>query len=101
MASFADPTADGGAQPTTHVDKQTPAFQRATQACRPEMMAMAAIKPRRKSAAGQLRYAKCMRAHRVPNFPDPLAGGGFDLSNAVTQSPAFNTANRACGGGKP
>ena len=40
-----------------------------------------------------------MRAHGVPNFPDPLsAGGGVQLSASEinTQSPAFGSAQSAC-----
>jgi hypothetical protein len=40
-----------------------------------------------------------MRAHGVPNFPDPTSGGaGVQLSgNAVnTQSPAFRSAQSVC-----
>jgi hypothetical protein len=36
-----------------------------------------------------------MRAHGVPNFPDP-AGGGITLSAINTQSPAFHAAQNAC-----
>jgi hypothetical protein len=43
-----------------------------------------------------------MRAHGVPNFPDPLPNGGFGLSPAVTGgtngqvSPQYQTAEKAC-----
>jgi hypothetical protein len=39
-----------------------------------------------------------MRAHGVPNFPDPTAGGrGFDLGPGVSpESPAFKAARQAC-----
>jgi hypothetical protein len=47
-------------------------------------------------------YAQCMRAHGVPNFPDPLPNGGFGLSPAVTGgtdgqvSPQYQSAEKAC-----
>jgi hypothetical protein len=47
-------------------------------------------------------YAQCMRAHGIPNFPDPLPNGGFGLSPAVTGgtngqvSPQYQTAEKAC-----
>ena len=44
-------------------------------------------------------YAKCMRSHGVPNFPDPSdSGGGFPLGgNGIdTSSPAFNAARSGC-----
>lgn len=45
-----------------------------------------------------LEFATCMRAHGVPSFPDPTAGGGgFDLDPGINpQSPAFTAARRAC-----
>lgn len=36
-----------------------------------------------------------MRAHGVPNFPDP-GPNGLDLSGIETQSPAFQSAHQAC-----
>jgi hypothetical protein len=54
-----------------------------------------------------LQFARCMRSHGVPNFPDPkvttgtngngvvdLRGSGLDF-----QSPAFKAAGQDCGGG--
>ena len=47
-------------------------------------------------------YAQCMRAHGVPNFPDPLPNGGFGLSPGVTGgvggqvSPQYQAAEQAC-----
>lgn len=46
-----------------------------------------------------LALANCMRAHGVPNFPDP-AGGGGGLNLGGTginpESPAFKAARQAC-----
>jgi hypothetical protein len=59
-------------------------------------------------ALGQLvKYAQCMRAHGVPNFPDPqLTSGGigapggftFDTAgrNLNQKSPLYQAAGRAC-----
>ncbi len=48
------------------------------------------------SAPG-IKYADCMRAHGVSNFPDP-SGAGVQLSGSGinTQSPAFRLAQSAC-----
>jgi hypothetical protein len=44
-----------------------------------------------------LAYAKCMRAHGVPNFPDPSASGGLVIPNNINpQSPAFKSAQQVC-----
>ena len=51
-------------------------------------------KPRSSGSADPqaLKYADCMRAHRVPNFPDPGSGGA--LPNPAL--PAFRAAEKAC-----
>jgi hypothetical protein len=55
--------------------------------------------------SGAIALASCMRAHGVPNFPDPPAGGaGVNLGGTGIdpQSPAFKSAQQTCGrlGGK-
>ena len=45
-----------------------------------------------------IKFAGCMRAHGVPNFPDP-SGGGIHIqvgSGINPQSPAFQAAQTAC-----
>lgn len=65
------------------------------------------------SAPGQVQraavaYAACMRAHGVPDFPDPSAGGGFEFpaGGFDPSSPAVEAAQAKCrkllpGGGPP
>jgi len=52
-----------------------------------------------------VKYAQCIRAHGVPNFPDPhtTSGGigvpsgiGFDLSGIDQHSPQYHSASHAC-----
>jgi hypothetical protein len=46
-----------------------------------------------------LKYARCMRANGVPNFPDPSAGGGFVFQAGTgvdPSSPAFQAARAKC-----
>jgi hypothetical protein len=50
-----------------------------------------------------LAYAKCMRSHGIPNFPDPnvqdnahAKGVGFSLSNIDTHSAQFTSAAKLC-----
>lgn len=52
-----------------------------------------------------LQYARCMRAHDVPNYPDPPTGNAArlaspDLSSLGInmESPAFTSAAKACSG---
>lgn len=45
-----------------------------------------------------LAYAECIRAHGVPGFPDPSGRGGLVIPNDINpQSPAFVSAQQACG----
>jgi hypothetical protein len=37
-----------------------------------------------------------MRAHGVPNFPDPTANGGISLDKTTLESPQYQTASHAC-----
>ena len=56
-----------------------------------------------------LKFARCMRSHGVPNFPDPKAVGTSSGNNQAVylpgvtdgelQAPAFQAAAKACGGG--
>lgn len=46
-------------------------------------------------------YAKCYRAHGVPDFPDPDEWGNFDLPDRVRQAdrnndPTLRAADKAC-----
>ncbi len=54
--------------------------------------------------AQALAYSRCMRSHGVPSFPDPTisASGnhgsiGLNIPAGLTASPAFSTAQQACG----
>jgi hypothetical protein len=46
-----------------------------------------------------IRFADCMRANGVPNFPDPPSGGGIQIpdgSGINPRSPAFQSALKGC-----
>lgn len=56
-------------------------------------------KPATAKTGQGLKLAQCMRSHGVPNFPDPSAGGGIDItpgSGINPQSPAVQAAQHAC-----
>ena len=46
--------------------------------------------------AEQLKFAQCMRANGISNFPDPLSKGGFALNGVNTSSSQFEAASTAC-----
>jgi hypothetical protein len=55
------------------------------------------------AVANAYKYAACMRAHGVANFPDPKvshSGGGTQIAIRVVgpNSPQFNSASQACRG---
>lgn len=41
-----------------------------------------------------LDYARCMRSHDIPNFPDPDSNGNFNLPSSVSSEES--AANRVC-----
>jgi hypothetical protein len=90
------------------VSVDAPAFRTAQGKCRkylPTHTASAAAQAQQ--LARTLNFARCMRSHGVPNFPDPKVTTGqggqsvVDLRGAGLnfQSPAFRAAAKACGGG--
>jgi hypothetical protein len=93
-----------------NMDTQSPAYESAQKTCGnlinngggngpPHPVSLANAR----SAA--LAHARCMRAHGVPNFPDPTVssnGNGITESSGGggmnPQSPAFQKAEKICGG---
>jgi hypothetical protein len=55
--------------------------------------------PSPQSHSAGIKFANCIRTHGVPNFPDPVSGGGFAFpvsSPGLFSSPAFKKAQQAC-----
>jgi hypothetical protein len=59
-------------------------------------------------AAAAFKYSRCMRAHGVPSFPDPIVNTGnghqsigIKVTPTETGSPQFKTAEGACQGIMP
>ena len=106
VSNFPDPTSNGGisiqVQPGNGIDPGSPAFHSAQRACQ-------SLLPAGKTSGGSvspavrariLRYAACIRAHGVPNYPDPTFNGNAvnfgNLSGINPNSPAYRSASRAC-----
>jgi hypothetical protein len=115
VPNFPDPSSRGGIQftPGSGLNPQSPAFQAAQKVCRPKLPGggPGAIKATKAQFAAALRFAKCMRTHGLPNFPDPIssvpAGGGpiisvhgmmFRPGQGISPlEPAFRQAAARCG----
>lgn len=84
---------------------QSPAFQSAAAVCRSKLQPGGG--PHGVSESTKLslvRHAQCMRAHGVPNYPDPNipSHGPYDFgppASVNTNAPAFKHAATACEGG--
>jgi hypothetical protein len=52
-------------------------------------------------SAAEFEWARCLRTHGVPSFPDPDRRGAFDSSKFDDGSPAFQAASKACAAQQP
>ncbi len=114
LTSFPDPSAGGGGfELGAGIDPQSPAFKSARLACAkfaPE--AGRGVQATKSQFLAALKFAKCMRVHGVPDFPDPtssdsppgpilIVGRGlfFRVSPGFNpNTPAVRRAVAACGG---
>jgi hypothetical protein len=100
VKNFPEPNSQGQLQITNGQmpDFNSPQVQAAMQACRTLNPASVAISPaeQAKHQAALVKYAKCMRAHGVPDFPDPAANGTFDVGGINPDSPQIQKADKAC-----
>ena len=116
ITAFPDPNSQGGialnAGPGTGIDPKSPQFKAAYRACRSLLPPRRPLSPAQQAAAKAqgLKFAQCMRAHGISDFPDPNSQGGFQIqasagSGLDPNNPRFQAANKACehdlpGGGK-
>jgi hypothetical protein len=102
IKNFPEPDSQGGLQVSQGQgqmpDVNSPQFQAAAQACKALSPASVAISPAEQAErqAALVKYAKCMRAHGVPDFPDPGVNGTFDVGGIDTGSPEVQAADKAC-----
>jgi hypothetical protein len=110
VTNWPDPSSNGRSQALNQIDPNSPTFQTAYEACRKDLTSGGPGPPA--PSAAQLRFAlafaRCVRKHGFPQFPDPLTtyGPGFTLGRGEyfpnigtneLQSPAFTQAAKACG----
>jgi hypothetical protein len=103
VPNFPDANPEGEIQ-AAGIDKTSPAFRRAYHSCRGRLGG------RRRPVHGQstpelqrqlLAFARCMRSHGVPKFPDPIFHPDGRVEIGVPQdpnSPSFIAAANACRG---
>jgi hypothetical protein len=107
ISDFPDPNPQGGlelnAGSGTGLDPKSPRFKAAWSACRPLLPAQQAMSPAQQAAAKAqaLKYAQCMRAHGISDFPDPNSQGQLQIqaqpgSDLNPNNPRFQAANKAC-----
>jgi hypothetical protein len=105
VPDFPDPTASPGGGvafqvnggPGSDLDHNNPRFQAADHACRSLLPGGGqAPPPSAQKLAAEVKWARCMRSHGLPGFPDPDAQGAFDSSRFDDSSPGFQTASNAC-----
>jgi len=103
VPDFPDPTSSNGVGiilqggPGGDLNPNNPTFKMANQACRSlQPAAHPAAAPSAQKIATEVKWARCIRAHGLPSFPDPNSRGAFDSSKFDDSSPAFQTARNAC-----
>jgi hypothetical protein len=96
VQDFPDPNGSGNFEVNATVGGN-PAFTTATHACRAVSTGgQQAATVSAKKLATDVKWARCMRSHGVPGFPDPNSSGQIDSAKFDPQSPAFKRASAAC-----
>jgi hypothetical protein len=103
ITGFPDPSAQGGFQVNgsqgSALDPNSPQFKAADNACKSLLPAPAAASPADRAA--MLRFAQCMRAHGITDFPDPNAQGALAIKGQPggdlnPNNPRYQAADKAC-----
>jgi hypothetical protein len=105
ISDFPDPTTSPGGGvginlnggPGSDLDPNNPRFNAANQSCQ-SLLPGGSQTPAASAGklAAEVKWARCMRSHGMPSFPDPNAQGAFDHSKIDESSPAFQAASKAC-----
>jgi hypothetical protein len=101
VANFPDPDPNGGAMPINPpgVDTTSATYKAALAACK-QYLTPEGSNPNQQTGAQnqQLKFAQCMRAHGITDFPDPSTSTGQQTlpSDIDPNSSAFQAANKAC-----
>jgi hypothetical protein len=108
LRDFPDPIAGQAMQfnLVPGLNPASPAFQAARRACQNVVPQPSGAGPgvSKSDRAAALEHADCMRSHGIPAYPDPTYKNGRPTVEPVsnywiaTQSPAFLSAAKNCGG---
>jgi len=104
ISDFPDPGPGGAISITKNtgdLNPSSPAFLAARQACQSYVSSGATGgAPDAQVQGDLLRFAQCMRAHGISDFPDPNSSGGIALPGGMgdlnRNSPLYQAASRAC-----
>lgn len=100
---FKDPVIDSHGDPdfgAQGVEVKRAVLTLGTSACRAQLAAMPASDHRRPPTAAELHhrvlFSRCMRAHGLPDWPDPRADGTFPLNQRLMDKRGTRTQVQAC-----
>jgi hypothetical protein len=101
VPNFPDPPDDHTIQKPSDTDLQSPIFQAAYRACRHLNPSGGSPPPAGQQAQlvrQMVAFARCMRSHGVPEFPDPTDDGSFQFTAGQIDrnSPIVTRAVAAC-----
>jgi hypothetical protein len=107
ITAFPDPNSQGqiglSGGPGTGIDRNSPQFKTAMDACKPLLPPPPSDNPAQQARmkAGNLKYARCMRANGISDFPDPNSQGQLQIQvkpggDLDPNNPRFQAANKAC-----
>jgi hypothetical protein len=99
ITDFPDPTGNGFVVIPRSVNPDSSQFQAAQNACQHLQPASTPPASAQPNPTLGVRLAQCMRAHGVPNFPDPggsVTGTPASNSKLDVRSPQFQAAQRTC-----
>jgi hypothetical protein len=106
VPSFPDPDSNGQLN-GNGIDKNSPQVQSAAGACQSLLPGQNPAAVQAQAGTLALRFSRCMRAHGIPNFPDPsvkTSGGSVSVTIRMKagsggidpHSPQFQAAQQAC-----
>jgi hypothetical protein len=102
VSNFPDPGTSSAYQLLQQINQSSPAFESAQNACAKYGDTSAPVDSWESGIPELVQLARCMRAHGVPNFPDPASTSAASHqllaeSGIEPHSPAFKHAATACG----